>query len=110
MEKMKNLAILVVVIAAGYFVYQHYFANTATPEDEEEYIVTSDLPPVPETCRPMVQDVENAIYGVRIGQVSVAQKNRQYGRFADCLMEAGFSKAEVRGVLAKIEDKISKYQ
>ncbi len=112
MEKLKNLAILVVVIVIGYFGYQHFFAGAAMDNEdaEEEYIVTTDIPPVPAGCESMVSDVENAVYGARTGQVSVAQRNRIYGTFTDCLMEQGFSKAEVRGVLAQIEDKISKYQ
>jgi hypothetical protein len=107
---MKQAIIIVVLVVAGYFAYQHFFAGS--PDDaavEEESAVESDSsaieqpPPIPESCKMLATDLENAIYGNDKGQVSFAQRNVAYRKYRACLGKAGFTDPQINGAVAETE-------
>jgi hypothetical protein len=108
---MKQVIIIVVLIVAGYFAYQHFYAGPSDDAavEQEQSAVESDAtaieppPPIPETCKMLAGDLENAIYGNEKGQVSFAQRNAAYRKFRACLGKAEFSDPQINGAVAEIE-------
>jgi len=104
----KKIITLIIIVVAGYFAYQHFFAIPSSEKPstiEMETISESDLPPMPESCKGRAKDYENGVYGQLTGQASVSQRNLASRNLANCLQKEGFSEAEIRGTLAKIEKK-----
>jgi hypothetical protein len=109
MESVKKLVILIVVIVAGYFIYQNFIASSNDEEygpDVVESIPADELPEIPDACRAQAENLESAIYGAATHQSSIASKNVAYRKLRSCLNEAGFSDAEIDGTVAQIETKI----
>ena len=109
METIKKLVILIVVIVAGYFIYQNFLISSPDEEDGSdvvESIPADELPAIPDTCRPLVKKLENAIYGAATHESSFASKNAAYREFHACLHKAGFSGAEIDGTVAQIETRV----
>ena len=113
---MKKLIILVVLVVAGYFAYQHFYIP---PQDEaamEEEDTASDYnynnepqPAFPEGCQALATSLENAIYGNKSGEVSFAQRNKVYREFKSCLRAEGFSGAQIDDAVKEIEERVKGY-
>jgi hypothetical protein len=114
---MKRLIILVVLVAAGYFAYQHFLNAPGNEAATEEEAAVSDTgsysgeqpPPLPDSCAELGKNLENAIYGNTTGQTSFAQRNTAYRKFVSCLRDAAFSDAQINGTVAKIEERAKGY-
>ena len=114
---MKQLIIIIVLIIAGYFAYQHFYVGP--PDDaaveEEEAVSESDEsvieqpPPIPESCKMLAGNLENAIYGKINGQTSFAQCNTASRKFRSCLGDAGFTDPQINGAVAEIEARAKRY-
>ncbi len=107
---MKQLIVLVVMVVAGYFAYQHFSTppqqEAATEEEasiDSGSVSTETLPPIPEHCAESARNLESAMYGASFGQVSLAQRNMAYRKLLSCLREAGFSDSRINGIIAEIE-------
>ena len=110
METLKKLIILIVLAGAGFFIYQNFIATEGEESVEEVNDIPSyGLPPIPGKCQRLATDFENAIYGKATHQTSVSQHNRTYRTFVTCLKKEGFSKAEIRGTVQKINTKVQGY-
>ncbi|MEW6078506.1 MAG: hypothetical protein AB1724_11885 [Thermodesulfobacteriota bacterium] len=113
---MKQAIIIIVLVIAGYFAYQHFFAGSSDDVAvEEEAAVESDAsaieqpPPIPESCKMLAGNLENAIYGNIKGQTSFAQRNTAYRKFHSCLSDAGFTDPQINGAAAEIEARAKRY-
>ncbi len=107
---MKQLIILVVMVIAGYFAYQHFSTppqQEAAREEEASIgsgsLSTEPAPPIPEHCAESAKNLESAMYGASFGQVSQAQRNMAYRKLLSCLREAGFSDSQINGIVAEME-------
>ncbi len=110
MDALKKLVTLIIVIAAGYFLYHFFVATPDTEYDEtEETIPAYALPSIPETCQSNVQELEKAIYGHGSHQSSAGHLNIAHRELESCLREAGFSEAEISGTVEQIKIKIQGY-
>jgi hypothetical protein len=115
METFKKILILIIAVVVGYFVYVNFFADsTEDVEDEDnqtnessESIPADALPPIPGSCQTKATNFENAIYGAATHQSSFAQRNNAAHVLSNCLSDAGFSKAEIEGTLAQIQQKVN---
>jgi len=114
---MKQLVVLIILAAGGYFVYQHFFSTpqkAAVMEEsvpaENKSLSTGQLPPIPANCEALAKNLENAIYGAESGQVSFAQRNSAARKFRSCLREAGFSDAQINVSVTEIEERVKRYR
>lgn len=116
---MKKLIILVVLVVAGYFAYQHFYIapqEEAVMEETEEADAVTDYnyntesqPALPEGCQTLATTLENAIYGNKTGEVSFAQRNKAYREFKSCLRAEGFSGDQIDTAVNEIEDRVEGY-
>mgnify|MGYP001768321127 CR=1 FL=1 len=73
---MKQLIIVIVLVVAGYFAYQHFYgapSDEAAMEEEEvsgeiETSAVAPPPPIPGSCSGAAKNLEHAIYGSATGQ------------------------------------------
>ncbi len=109
---MKQLIILVILVVAGYFAYQHFFSEpqqeTATEEEDGSDSI-DELPAIPGKCERPAKDLQNAMYGAASGEVSAAQRNTAEKKFRSCLRSADFTDAQIRGAVAEIEERVKGY-
>ena len=105
---MKNLIILAVIVAAGYFAYQKFWNGTSDhgPGTEAAALSPAFLPPVPGECESKGSTMKDAIYGYDIGRVSVAQLNFATRSFQSCLRDSGFSDAEINGTVDAMKEDV----
>ena len=105
---MKNLIILAVIAAAGYFAYQKFWVPQAHQESTSAVQASAPdfLPPVPGECEGKGSTMKDAIYGYDIGRVSVAQLNFATRSFQSCLRDSGFSAAEINGTVDAMKEDV----
>ncbi len=115
---MKKLIVLVVLVVAGYFAYQHVYLaqqETAAVEEEEsssvesEYYVADPDAPIPEGCQSLATNLENAIYGHATGRASFSQRNSAYRKFKSCLRAEGLSDVQIDSTVKRLEDRVQGY-
>ena len=88
---MKNLIILIVLVVAGYFAYQHFGIpwlegnNSAKP--------TFNMYSLPEKCQTAGERFKDA--SNRQDEMVTAVFNSYSTQFRRCLREAGYTKAEI---------------
>jgi hypothetical protein len=112
MKALAKLVVIIGVVVLGYFIYENYLVSPADEEQAPESVASTPLsvaPEIPETCRPLIKELENAIYGAATHQSSFAGRNAAYRRFQSCLQEAGFSNAEVDAAVKKVETRVQGY-
>ena len=114
---MKKLIIIVVLVVAGYFAYQHFYVPTQDEDVAEEESVADTgsyynepAPPTPDACKDLATNLENAIYGNNKGQVSFSQRNFAYRKFRSCLRENGFSDTQINSAVGEIETRVKGYK
>lgn len=114
---MKKLILIVVLVVAGYFAYQHFYVapqEEAVVEEEAAPVDSSTFyhepaPPIPEACKTLAKNLENAIYGNQTGQVSFAQRNTAYRKLQSCLRAEGLSGSDMERVIKELETRVKGY-
>lgn len=103
---MKKVIIIGFLLVTGFFVFQQYnqTLNNGEFEDEEaEYTYEGELPAIPESCKNLAKDFENAYYGARSGDNSHSQQVFAFRKFKSCLRDEGFSDDEIEATLAEAQ-------
>ncbi len=109
MKSLAKLAVIIGIAVFGYFIYETYLVSPADEEEAPETaasVQVQNAPEIPETCRPLIKELENAIYGSATHHTSFASRNATYRRFRSCLQETGFSKAEVEAAVKELETRL----
>ena len=102
---MKNLIVLAILGAAGYFAY-HYFLipwldDFAPPESTNGF----SMPPIPDECRVKGEIVVDAIHDRKTGKISDVLLDQYTLRFKTCLKNAGFSDPDIQETYEKINQR-----
>ena len=102
---MKNLILLTILLAIGYFTYQNFIIPWLDDFAPAESTTGENLPPVPDACRVKGGIVEDAIYDRKSGKISDVLLDQYKLRFETCLKNAGFSEADVDGTFENINQR-----
>ena len=88
---MKNLIILVVLVVAGYFAYQHFVIPWLEGNDSTK--ATFNMYSLPEQCQEAGERFKDA--SNRQDEMVTAVFNSYSTNFRRCLRQAGYTKAEI---------------
>lgn len=105
---MKNLMLIVILAAAGYYAYRYVSLNSqesAPEQTSSQSGLNLYVPPVPEDCQGKAREYENAVYSADSPRTSFAQRNYAKRAFMTCLKDAGFSDEQMSAVLSEREDR-----
>ena len=106
---MKNLILIIIIAAAGYYAYQYFYVpsqESATVETSSDSGMNLYVPPVPEACQDKAREFENAVYSADSPRTSFAQRNFAKRTFVTCLKDGGFSDQQVNAKMSEIEEKV----
>ena len=103
---MRKILIIILLLSAASYVFQEYIKPSFDEENKEEeieFIYDEELPPIPETCRKLSGELENAFYGVKSADFSQSQLVVIHRKFVSCLRDEGFADDEIEGTVAEIK-------
>ena len=104
MEIMKNLILLTILLAIGYFTYQYFIIPWLDDFAPAESTTIEYWPTIPDECRVKAKILEDAIYDRELGKISTVLLDQYTMRFQTCLNDAGFSDSDAYETYIKIKE------
>jgi hypothetical protein len=97
---MKNLIILIALVVAGYFAYQHF--GLPWLEDNNSAKPTFNMYSLPEKCQGAGERFKDALN--RQDEMVTAVSNSYSTNFRRCLREAGYTRTEIDETYDALKD------
>ena len=102
-EILKNLILLAILLAIGYFTYHYFIIPWLDDFAPAESTTGEYLPTIPDECRVKGKILEDAIHDRELGKISPVLLDQYKLRFQTCLKNAGFSDADAEETYERIK-------